>query len=177
MTRTDNRDMRDRIMEELAQEPPEDWRGPLPGQAWYENTLREALLPARPEGHGDRYLRGALDPADLHYMRAVEQFEATLTALVREGIVGRSFFYNYVLDPEKSPLENNIGRDYFVWLKTEDKADWSDRMESVDRETVEFLYSDGPSFGPRFVFGRDAEVIERMRARPAASADPDQTGT
>lgn len=154
--------MRDNIMETLSREPEEDWRGGLQSEAWYEDLLFDALVPT-PEGYYERkYGRhGPVTDADAEHDLVAGEFKEALEALIRDGKVGRSHVWNPNVDPAISE-EYNVGRDYFVWLKTLDKAEWTDRIEALDRETVEMFRSANPAYGKAFAFGHDAEVLERM---------------
>lgn len=154
--------MRDNIIETLSREPGGDWRGGLQCEAWYEDKLFDALVPT-PEGFHERKY-GAhclLTDADNERDQVAGEFNEALEVLIRDGKVGRSYVYNPNVDPALSE-EYNVGRDYFVWLKTPDKAKETDRIEASDREAVEMFRSANPAYGKAFVFGHDAEVLERM---------------
>jgi hypothetical protein len=154
--------MRDNIIETLSRGPEEDWRGGLQGEAWYEDLLFDALVPI-PEGYYERKYggHGLLTNADHEHDQVASEFREALEELIRDGKVGRSYVFNPNVDPAMSE-EYNVGRDHFVWLKTPDKAEWTDRIEAIDRETVEMFRSANPAYGKAFVFGYDAEVLERM---------------
>jgi hypothetical protein len=154
--------MRDNIIETLSCEPEEDWRGRIQGEAWYEDMLYDALVPT-PEGYYERENggHGPLTDADDKHDQVAGEFREALESLIREGKVRRSYVFNPNVDPATGE-EYNVGRDYFVWLKTADKAEFTDRVEALDRQTVEMLRSVSPSYGESFAFGHDAEVLERM---------------
>ncbi len=150
--------MRDSIIETLSREPEEDWRGGLQGEAWYEDLLYNELVPT-PEGYYERK-HGETD-ADDKYGQKAGEFREALEALIRDDSVGRAYVFNPMVDPAQCE-EYVIGRDYFVWLKTADKAEWTDRVEALDGRTVKMLRSVNPSYGEAFAFGHDSEVLERM---------------
>lgn len=110
---------------------------------WYRDTLHDVVIGPGPVGLNEREAcavgnlnfkdAGPLTKEDLDYTHERGRFTEALDTLIRDGTVG----YSYVFNEDGGC----VGRDYFVWLKTPENAEWTKSIEDADLECAKMLYN------------------------------------